>query len=126
MVEPFRARIKGSGVGRDFANFFADVRDNAIFVFWAVTADWVAKNPKAATDVRAALDEGLDFIRANPDEAKKSQITHLGLPPEVVANLPLPTFENKVDPVEVKFWVDLSKEMGVISKSLEVKDLIVP
>jgi NitT/TauT family transport system substrate-binding protein len=125
-VEPFRTRIISSGAGKDYANFFSDVRDNAIFAFYAVTGDWAAKNNKAALALRESLDEGLTFIRQNPSEAKKSQIAHLGLPPQVVETLPLPTFASQVDPAEVKFWVDLSKELGLINKSLEVKDLIVP
>jgi NitT/TauT family transport system substrate-binding protein len=125
-VEPFRTRIISSGVGRDYANFFSDVHDNAIFAFYAVTAEWAAKNPKAAGQLRDALDDGLAFIRQNPSEAKRSQIAHLGLPSQVVDSLPLPTFASRIDPVEVKFWVDLSKELGLITQSLEVKDLIVP
>lgn len=125
-VEPFRTRIISSSAGKDYANFFSDVRDNAIFAFYAVTGDWAARNPKAASALRESLDEGLAFIRQNPSEAKKSQIAHLGLPPQVVEALPLPTFASQVDPAEVKFWVDLSRELGLINKSLEVKDLIVP
>ncbi len=126
VVEPFRTRIVSSGVGKSHVNYFADVRDNAIFAFYAVTGDWAAKNPKAVQGFREALGESMAFIKANTDEAKKSQITHLGLPAEVVDKLPLATFETKIDPTEVKFWVDLSKEIGIIAKPLEVKDLIVP
>jgi NitT/TauT family transport system substrate-binding protein len=125
-VEPFRTRIVVSGVGKVYANFFSEVRDNVIFSLYAVTGDWAAKNPKAVQAVREALNEGLAFIQDNPEEAKKSQITHLGLPAEVVASLPLATFQTKIDAGEVQFWVDLTKELGIISKPLAVNELILP
>jgi NitT/TauT family transport system substrate-binding protein len=126
VVEPFRTRIASSGVGKTYANFFSDVRDNVIFSLYAVTGDWAVKNPKAVQAVREALDEAVAFIRDNPDEAKKSQITYLGLPAEVVASLPLATFQTKIEPPEVQYWIDLTKELGIISKPLAVNDLIVP
>ena len=125
-VEPFRTRIVGSGLGKIYANFFSDVRDNLIFSLYAVTGDWAAKNAKAVQAVREALNEGIEFIGNNTEEAKKSQITHLGLPAEVVANLPLATFQTQVESDEVRYWVDLTKELGIISKPLAVNELIVP
>ena len=124
-VEPFRTRIVQAGVGKVYTHFFSDVRDNAIFTLYVVTDEWSNNHSAEAKAVRAAIEEGLAFIRSNPDEAKKSQITHLGLPPQVIDTMPLATFETKVDPAEVAFWVKLSQELGLISKPLEVKDLIV-
>jgi len=60
-------------VGKVYANFFSDVRDNVIFSLYAVTGEWAAKNPRAVRAVREALDEGVVFIRDNTEEAKKSQ-----------------------------------------------------
>jgi NitT/TauT family transport system substrate-binding protein len=124
-VEPFRSRIEQANIGKVFANFFTDIRDNALFSFYAVTGDWAAKNEKQAHAFRDALNEGLEYIRSNTEDAKKSQAAHLGLPPEVVSTLPLATYETKVDPQEVQFWVQLSVDLGIISKPLELKDLIV-
>jgi NitT/TauT family transport system substrate-binding protein len=124
-AEPFRSRIVQADIGKVFTHFFSDVRDNAIFTFYVVTDDWAKKYPAETKELRAALDEGLAFIRSNLDEAKKSQITYLGLPPEVIDKLPLATFETKIDPAEVAFWVTLTQELGLISKPIKVKDLIV-
>lgn len=126
VVEPFRSRITAAGIGAANANFFSDVRDNVIFSLYAVTGDWASKNPKAVQSLRDALNEGVAFIRENTEEAKKSQIAHLGLPADVVGKLPLATFETKVEPSEVQFWIDLSKEMDVIGKPIRVNDLILP
>lgn len=124
-VEPFRTRIVQAEIGKVFTHFFSDVRDNAIFTLYVVTGDWPKKHPGETKALREAIDEGLAFIRSNPEEAKKSQIVHLGLPPQVIDTLPLATFETKIDPAEVAFWVKLSQDLGLIGKPLEVKELIV-
>ena len=124
-VEPFRSRIVEGGVGTVYANFFAEMRDNVIFSFYVVTAEWAAKHPQDVKGLREALDEALAFIRTETQEARKSQAAHLGLPPQIVENLPLATYETKVDPAEVQFWLDLSRELGLVTRPLAVKDMIV-
>src|SRR5437899_2735880 len=51
------------------------------------------KNPETIKSFRAAIDEGLAFIKANPDEAKEIERKYIGF------NSPrFPTFENRAKP----------------------------
>lgn len=125
-VEPFLSRIVNTNAGKLVARYTGEVVPQGYLEsFYTSTKQWAESNPKAVADFRAALDEALAFIKSNPEEAKKSQITHLGLPPEVVANLPLPTFAAKVAPEQIKFWIDLTKDFGIAKGTTTPEQLLV-
>lgn len=124
-VEPFRSRILQAQAGRSYANFFAETRDNLLFSFFAVRQDWARKNPKEAQAFREAIAEGQAFIAASPAEARKSQITHLGLPAAVADVMPLATYETKVDLADVRYWSDVAKELDIIRTIPDPRTLVV-
>ncbi len=124
-VEPFLTRIVSTNVGTLLARYQVEVSPSYLESFYTVTKKWAAANPKAVESFRAALKESLDFIAAQPEEAKKTQITYLGLPPAVVATLPLATFTLKVEPAQVAFWVEMCREFGMIKTKLNADELVV-
>jgi NitT/TauT family transport system substrate-binding protein len=124
-VEPFRGRILQAQAGKAYANFFSDVRDNLLFSFFAVRQDWARRNPKEAQAFREALIEAQAFIAASPAEARKSQITHLGLPAAVADVMPLATYETKVELADVRFWSEVSKELDIIRTIPDPRSLVV-
>jgi NitT/TauT family transport system substrate-binding protein len=88
---------------------------------WMATGEWVAKNPEVITNFRAAIDEGLAFIKANPDEAREIEKKYLGF------NSPqFPTFENKAKPEDLKFFISLGKELGLYRTTFDPEKLVVP
>jgi NitT/TauT family transport system substrate-binding protein len=125
LVEPFRSRIEQGGIGKNYANFFSEVRDNTLLSFYAVTTDWASKKPEAAKAFQEALNDAVAFIRANEAEARKSQAQYLGLPPEVVATLPLATYTSKIEPDDVRFWIEVCRELGMVTKPVNTADLVV-
>ncbi len=90
-----------------------------------VSKKWAAANADAIKAFREALEEALAFVKTNTDEAKKTQVTYLGLPEAVVATLPLATYTFKVEPAQVAFWVDLCREFGMLKTAVKADDLVV-
>src|SRR4051794_38344974 len=43
-----------------------------------MAGNWAKKNPETIKNFRAAIDEGLVFIKANPDEAKEIERKYIG------------------------------------------------
>ncbi len=124
-VEPFLTRIGATKVGYLVSHYPVEVTDNYLESFYAVSRRWAAANPGAIAAFRESLKEALDFVRAKPEDAKKTQITYLGLPAEVVATLPLATYTLTVEPPQVAFWVDVCREFGMIKTAISAADLVV-
>ncbi len=70
IVEPFRSRIVGGDIGYVAAEYFGEVAPDVLVSAWMATGDWAKKNPEPIKNFRAAIDEGLAFIKSNPEEAQ--------------------------------------------------------
>ena len=124
-VEPFLSRITTTGVGSLVSHYPVEVADNYLESFYVVTQKWAAANGAAVKGFRAAIADGVAFVKSNPDEAKKTQTTYLGLPEAVVATLPLATYTVDVSPAQVAFWIDLGREFGLLRTQLKMDGLVV-
>ena len=124
-VEPFVGRIVGTKVGYLVSHYPVEVADNYLESFYATSKKWADANPAAIKGFRASITEAVAFVKSNPDEAKKTQITYLGLPEAVVATLPLATYTVEVKPEQVAFWVEISREFGLLKTALKTDGLIV-
>jgi len=121
IVEPLRSRIIAGGDGYVVAEYLGDVDPDVLITAWMATGDWVQKNPEAVKDFRAAIDEGLAFINATPDEAREIEKKYIGF------NSPrFPTFENKARPEDLKVFIGIGKELGLYRTTFEPEKLVLP
>jgi NitT/TauT family transport system substrate-binding protein len=123
-VEPFVGRIVNTKVGYLVSYFPTEVADNYLESFYATSKKWADANPEAIKGFRAALTEAVAFVKSNAEEAKKTQIAYLGLPEAVVATLPLATYTVEVKPEQVAFWVEISREFGLLKTAMKTDGLI--
>ena len=67
IVDPLRTRIVATKIGYLAAEYFAEVNPDVLVSGWLASGDWAKKNPEAVKGFRLSIDEGLDFIRKNPE-----------------------------------------------------------
>ena len=121
IVDPLRSRIVAANIGSVAAEYFAEVNPDVLVSGWLASGDWVKKNPEAVKGFRLAIDEGLDFIRKNPEEAKAIEKKYIGY------NSPsFPTFNNKARPEDLTFFLDVGKELHLYRSQLDPKKIVVP
>ena len=121
IVEPLRTRIVATKIGYNAAEYFAEVNPDVLVSGWLASDDWVKKHPEAVKGFRMSIDEGLDFIRKNPDEAKVIEKKFIGY------NSPsFPTFDNKARPQDLDFFLNLGKELKLYRTHLDPKKIVVP
>ena len=121
IVDPMRTRIISGDVGYIAAEYVGEVDPDVLISAWMTTGDWARKNPQVIKDFRAAIDEGLAFIKSNPDEAKEIEKKYLGF------NSPrFPTFENKAKPDDLKVFIGIGKELGLYRTALDPAKLVLP
>jgi ABC-type glutathione transport system ATPase component len=113
-----------TGPSRERAIIFQDyskVDPDVLISGWMATGDWVRKNVEVVAGFRAAIDDGLTFIKANPDEAREIQKKYIGF------NSPrLPTFENKARPEDLKVFIAIGTELGLYRTAFEPEKLVLP
>jgi len=121
IVEPFRTRITAGDIGYVAAEYFGEVDPDVLVSAWMTNGDWAKKNPETIKNFRAAIDEGLAFIKANPDEAKEIEKKHIGF-----TSPRFPTFENSATPGDLKVFINIGKELGLYRTALDSQKLVLP
>ncbi len=106
------------------AGFFSEVKDNSLLAFYATTGRWVEANAQVVRDFRAALKAATEFIAANREKAKESESTYLRLSLEIVQGVPLPTYALEVKRADVRYWVDVCTELGLIRGPLDASRVV--
>jgi NitT/TauT family transport system substrate-binding protein len=121
VLEPFRSRIIGDGTGVNIRDFFSDLTPDAIAAIWMAKRDWIAAHPDIVKAFREGLTEGIADLHANPDEFQSIQMKYLGF-----ASTPRPDWSLKVSPDDLTFYVDVSKQVGLIHQDPQIDKLIAP
>jgi NitT/TauT family transport system substrate-binding protein len=119
IVEPLRTRIVATHIGTLAAQYFAEVNPDVLVSGWLASSDWVKKNPEAVKNFRVSIDEGLDFIRKNPEEAKAIEKKYIGY-----NTTSFPAFDNKVQPKDFTFFLNVGKELKLYRSQLDPKKII--
>jgi NitT/TauT family transport system substrate-binding protein len=118
-IEPILGRIVASGAGSKSVDFFSEVNPDVIGSFWTTMRPWAAANPAAIAGFRAALAEGLAFIRANPERAKQVEEKYLHTTSSVI-----PSWTLAIKPEDFDFFVKLGLELGVNRRAVDTAKLV--
>jgi len=127
-VDPFYGRVLESKLGYRIGDYAAVIPAGTVPVVYASTRSWAARHGADIKELRAALKEAEIFIRnpANLGAARESLARYTKLPPQVAASLSIPDHLD-VDPApeSLAFWVEVSREQGLIKGNPDPKTLVV-
>ena len=102
-----------------------DPKANAWVAGGVVSSDFVKNRPDAAKRFAAAWAQAIDFINANPKEARKHLLKNTFTPDDVVDTVPLVKFTNVADlsnndRLEFQAFIDYSTRLGTLPERVEV------
>lgn len=95
---------------------------------WVVKRDWAEQNPEVTRAVVAAIYEALDYMRANPRDAKVALSGYTTIRPDVALRTPNIPFTklSEADYEAFQRHADMLLEDGVISRKIDSKSLLAP
>ena len=128
-VDPFYTRIISDKTGYDIGSYSSVIPAGTSPVNFVATRAWAEKNVDAIKALQAALEEAAVYINdpANDKSVRASLATYTKLPPPVAAIIDVPKdFRVKITPDALRFWVEVSREQGLIKGNPDPKSLIYP
>ncbi len=120
VIEPFRSRIVGSGVGTKVSDFIADVNPDIISAYWMAKADWAAQNATAVRAFREAYAEGIDWGLKTRNETQAMEVRILGAPAPSV-----PTYKGTVTAADFEPYAKMGQELHMFRQPIDVNKLVV-
>lgn len=126
---PFYPHIIASKVGYDIGDWSSAAPAGTLVNTYASTRSWAAENSQIIGAFRAALDEAASYINDQTHTAlvyaSISKYAKLAL--ESVAAQPIASnFDSHVAPQNIKFWIDVAHEQGLINGNPDPANLIAP
>ena len=116
---PFTARILQSGAGKAVANWLSATPDGTPTVVYVTTRSWATAHKQEVDGMKAGMREALDFMKTHKDETDQAIAKYTGLPVAVVASIPVPPINVDLSAKQIQFWIDISKEQGLIKGNPE-------
>ncbi|HWE76540.1 MAG TPA: ABC transporter substrate-binding protein [Stellaceae bacterium] len=129
VVDPFLHRILGAKTGYLIGDFGTVMPPGTMIVVYAATRDWAQAHADVVAAFRASLDEAKRFIEdpANEAAVKASIASYVHLPPQAAAAIQIPTnLDWLPQPYGLYFWIQATREQGLISHAPDAATLIAP
>lgn len=124
MVEPFLSRVVQGGAGKLAVSYAPQVTERYLEAFYAMDKGFVQKNPKVVKEFKAAINDAVAWTQSHEAEARGFMTQYLRLPKEVAMEIPLPEFSADFSTDDVRRWIDLNKEFGLLRSDLKAEPLI--
>jgi len=119
LVEPFAARAEHSVPGATTLPYLDHFPPGTLINAYCVANDWARAHGATIAGFRAALDEAIAAIRADPDAARADIGTWLKLPPELVATLPIPAFDAHITAPQIAAWTAMAATQGLVDRRID-------
>jgi NitT/TauT family transport system substrate-binding protein len=124
-LEPFITRITSQKIGYEVFNLINLLpRPKINALLFASTRDWATKNASTIPELRAAIAEADDFIRANPDKTRAAINKYTQVPMSILNSLPLPAVDAEVRKDDLDFWAGMMERLHMLQNKPDTAKLI--
>jgi ABC-type nitrate/sulfonate/bicarbonate transport system substrate-binding protein len=119
-------RPGGSGAGKLVSYYTDGLPAGKSAYVLMIGGSYAATHPEIVASFRAALDDGLAWYHAHPDDVDAMLVKYLRLPIEVLRASPKAPCDNKISTQQVAFWIDEMTKQKLLSRRLDPARLIAP
>ncbi|WP_460801960.1 ABC transporter substrate-binding protein [Microbacterium sp. GXF6406] len=120
VVEPFVTSALDAGldvITYAYADFDTNLDIAAYFSLNSIDADLLEK-------FQTAMTKSLEFADANPDVVREVMATYTSTPPEVLAEITMPTFPTEMDRASIEKLAAAAQEYGVLKAEPDFDNLL--
>lgn len=128
-VDPFYSRVLAEKVGRPIGNYADVIPSGTSPLPLVTTRSWATQHAEAVGALKTALDEAVTYIAdpAHAESVRASIAKYTKLPAAAVAAQAMPNnFQVHITPESLRFWIEVSREQGLIKGNPDPRSLIYP
>lgn len=119
LVEPVLGRALAQGDGTKSVDVTSINNPDELGSIWEAKGDWANANRPAVAGFRAALDQAIAYIIANPEDAKTIEKKYLKF-----AEPTLPDFATKIAPADFQYWIDILTRLKLLPQPVEAAKIV--
>ena len=124
-LEPFITRITSQKIGYEFFNLIDLLpRPKVAALLFASTRGWATQNASTIPELRVAIAEADDFIRANPEKTRAAINKYTKVPLPILEGLPIPAVDVAIRKDDLDFWAGMMQRLHMLQNKLDTGRLI--
>lgn len=123
-AEPFGTAAIAAGLPVISSPYTAMTDKSMLTSAYFTFEDQLKKNPELFKNIRAAINDSLDYAQKNPDGVRKQLPKFTKLGPDVAAKLILPSYLTAVPKESVELFSKYAQENGMILKPVAYDDIV--
>jgi NitT/TauT family transport system substrate-binding protein len=123
-AEPFGTAAIAAGYPPISSPYIAMSDKSMLTSAYFTFEDQLKKNPELFKNIRAAINESLEYAQKNPDGVRKQLPKFTKLGPEVAAKLILPSYLTAVPKESIELFSKYAQEFGMISKPTVYEEIV--
>lgn len=117
--------VLGAKPNAKIIHFTAELpQPDFVDAFYMAKREWVDAHPQALKAFRASIAEATDMIVKDPEIVRPELVKYLKMKPEDAQKAALPNYFATVTPAMMQFWIDATREFGVVRQPLTVDDVL--
>jgi NitT/TauT family transport system substrate-binding protein len=124
IVQPFLFFGQSGGKVRIVGYDFLETQPGVEVSGFAVARKWAMSNPRTLAAFERAVARAVDYLQANPAQAKQIAIKFTKAKPEVIEGAGLPSWTNVLTVPNLDKQMQLMVRHGLLSKPQDVNELI--
>ncbi|WP_345475491.1 ABC transporter substrate-binding protein [Microbacterium pseudoresistens] len=124
VVDPFTTMMLSDSAYTDLAWYYVEALPGMpLSTYWG-TREWVESHPDEVSAFNAAMTEAVEYLRANPDEARDLIAEFTGLDRALLDNMPDIQWSTEVSVETWEKLIDIYVQAGLLPEAVEVTDLL--
>ena len=121
---PFHQIAMATGKMRELGSPFLDIQPGVEITAFAASAKWLEKNPQTARAFERAMQRGVDYLRANPKEARALIAAYTKSKPDLIEQLTIDDWSTVLSVEDVTKTIAVMQQEGMLKKSVDAKALL--
>lgn len=123
-MDPYAKSISESGTGNLISTFLAEVPEGKPVALFVAQRSWAEGHPDVLTAFRAAFEDAVVFVKANPDQARADFGKYVKMPPAALAALELGVYQPRITEDQLSWWLDVMSRQDLLREKLDAAKLI--
>jgi NitT/TauT family transport system substrate-binding protein len=122
--QPFHHIALATGKVRVLGYPFVEVQPGMHIAPYAGAGPWLDANPNTVKAFVDAMRKAVEYMRANPQEARKLIAGFTGAKPELVEAVPIDDWSTTLSTDDVARTLEVMKQEGILKKELKAGELV--
>src|SRR5262249_11919054 len=106
------------------ANYLSEMKPGMAAGWFVASRKWADANRDAAKAFQRSMAQADEVAKSDPAALRKAIAVYTKLPPEVIAQLPLPALDVKLTDAQIDFWSKICLSQGLTRKPIDASKVI--